>query len=463
MKILAAAVISALAVHPGANDQTRTLEHKSAVTEGQLIEVRGISGSKIQFTSWDRNEVAINLRVHISSSSEEYEAEYVKALEIREARSDNRLVLEFVELRKNVSGGGFWSFLTGGGYIRKEIRGEIFVPRSNALTTDFSYGSVELEDMKGQVKILGKNNELRLKDCSDVRAIENDYGESVLLNCGGALDLSGTSSKITVESFEGTVAIDANYSTIIVKKTSRSAVVKSQSGRITAEGIGGDLSIEAPYTPTTISSVKGNVSVGTKSASARIRDVQGLTIDAPYSEVDAVNVTSPAGMPVTFTGQSSTLSFENVKGAMILDGPYTNMTLKGIQGPVDLQSKSSRVTTDGVTGDWKSRTEYSTLRLRGLRSGSVSITNKSNDVDLDLLNVPDRVEIRNEYGGVEVSMPKGFAGEVALDAEYGSIETDFPVRSRKTGSSAYAVGSVGTGNGRISIETKSGGIVLMQK
>ncbi|MEX1140464.1 MAG: DUF4097 family beta strand repeat-containing protein [Bacteroidota bacterium] len=463
MKILAYAVSLALMGATPPSDQTRDLEHRSPTTSGQRIEIRGLSGSEIEFKSWDRNEVAMTIHVRISSSDEEYEEEYVRSLNIRETKSEATLLLEFVELRRGVRGGGFWSLFSGGNYVRKEIRGEVFVPRSNALTTDFSYGSMALENMKGELRILGKNNSLSLKECSDVRAIENDYGESTLQNCGGDLKLQGTSSKVTIESFAGPVDVDARYSTITVRGVTQTASIKSQSGRITAESIGGNVTIQSDYTTIVASAIKGDLTVGTKSGNLRVKGVRGLMIEAPYTTVEASDVASPSGKPVTFSGQSGSLTLENVKGDLILDGPYSNMDLKNIQGSVDLLSKSSRITAEEISGDWKSKTEYSTMRLRSLRSNIVRITNKSNDVRLELRTVPGEIAIRNEYGGVEVTMPKGFGGEVTLDAEYGSIDTDFPIRSKKTGSSAYAVGTVGSGKGRITIETKSAGISLTQR
>jgi len=463
MKIFAAVVSLALVAAPSATDQTRDLEHHSPTTPAQRIEIRGLSGSEIEFKSWDKDEVAMTIHVRISSSDQEYEEEYVRSLKIRETKSESKLLLEFVELRRGVGGGGFWRIFTGGNYIRKEIRGEVFVPRSNALTTDISYGSIALESMKGELRILGKNNSLSLKECSNVRTVENDYGESLLQSCGGNLKLKGTSSNVKIESFAGPVDIDARYSTIVVGNISQSATIKSQSGRITAESIGGDLTIQSDYTTIAATAVKGNLSVGTKSGSLRVKGVQGLTIEAPYTTVEATDVSSPAGRPVSFSGQSGSLALENVKGDLLLDGPYSNMDLKNIQGSVDLQSKSSRITAEEISGDWKSKTEYTTLRLRALRSKNVRITNKSNDIRIDLMTVPGELTIRNDYGGVEVTMPKGFAGEVSLDAEYGSIDTDFPIRSRKTGSSAYAIGTVGSGTGTITIETKSAGISLTQR
>lgn len=463
MKIIAFAVSLALIGATPMTDQTRDLEHRAVTTPSQRIEIRGLSGTEIEFKSWDKNEVAMTIHVRISSSDRAYEEEYVQSLRIRETKSETSLLLEFIELRRGAGGGGFWSLFTGGSYVRKEIRGEIFVPRSNALTTDFSYGAMALENMKGELRILGKNNYVSLKECSNVRVVENEYGESTLQNCGGDLKLTGMSSKVIIESFAGPVEVDARYSTISVKNITHTASIKSQSGRIAAETIGGNVSIDADYTTITASSIKGILSVKTKSGNVRVKGAGGLTVDAPYTPVEASDVVSPTGTPVTFSGQSGSLALENIKGDLLLDGPYSDIDLKNIQGSVELLSKSSGITAEGISGNWTSKTEYSTLRLRSVRSKTFRATNKSGDLRVELVTVPAEIGIRNEYGNVEVTMPKGFAGEVFLEADYGSIDTDLPIRSRNRESSSSASGSVGSGTGKITIETKSAGISLTQR
>ena len=91
------------------------------------------------------------------------------------------------------------------------------------------------------------------------------------------------------------------------------------------------------------------------------------------------------------------------------------------------------------------------------------MTNKSDKIEAELSVVPSTVDIRNEYGSVSVDLPRGFSGDISLDAEYGKVNTDFPIQSRNRGSSGYAIGKVGSGTGRITIETRSGNIELSQK
>jgi hypothetical protein len=73
------------------------------------------------------------------------------------------------------------------------------------------------------------------------------------------------------------------------------------------------------------------------------------------------------------------------------------------------------------------------------------------------------MDIKNEYGDVTVTMPHGFSGNVELDAEYGSVNTNLNVRRKSSGSSGFATGTIGSGSGSIFIHAKSSDIELIEE
>lgn len=442
-------------------DESKDFEHRTKVKPSQLIEIKGLSGAHLVFTPWDQNEIYIKVNVRISSSDEDYEKKYIESFGIDESQTQDLLVLEFTEPGRVRF--GLWDLFKGGSYVRKEIRGEVFVPRGNPITTDLSYGELAFSELTGEVNVLGKNNILSVKNCANLREVTNNYGKSHIEGGGGSLRLSATSSEISVKMFAGSVVIDAPYSTITTTEIGKPVTINSQSGTLVLEDIGGAATINSPYSNITVSRVKGDLDVTTRSGTVRVKEVLGLVVEAPYTNVQAVDVAGKSGKNISVRGQSGSVSLENVTGNVVLDCPYSPVDLQNIDGSVDLTTKSSQVEARDISGNWTSGTEYSTLRLKGLKSKAVSIVNRSGDVNIDLSVVPSTIQVRNEYAGVSVRLPKGFSGEIALDAEYGRVETDFPVRTRNSGSSGYANGKVGSGTGSITIETKSGNIGLIQK
>ena len=191
----------------------------------------------------------------------------------------------------------FWGAvksLFSGSFVRKEISGEIYGPRSNALSTDMRYGSIALEDMKGSLRLLGTSNTLTLKNCSALQEIDNDYGKTTLEGCGGNLDLSSKSSKVLIEQFDGKISMDANYSTITVRDVQQPVTINSTSATIKVENVRGNATINSDYSTITANDIAGFLDIQTKSGKIRAKGVDGLNVDADYTTVDVSEVSGKA-------------------------------------------------------------------------------------------------------------------------------------------------------------------------
>jgi DUF4097 and DUF4098 domain-containing protein YvlB len=139
------------------------------------------------------------------------------------------------------------------------------------------------------------------------------------------------------------------------------------------------------------------------------------------------------------------------------------MTFKNIKGSVKVSGQSVTINAEGVAGDWDSDNQYSNVDVQGLAAKTVKAENSSGNLTFELTVVPDQVNIKNQYSGVALTMPKGFSGEVTLDAQYGSIETGLPLKIKSGTGSTHATGKIGSGNGSILIETTSGKIHLRER
>ncbi|MBI3579241.1 MAG: hypothetical protein HY089_07515, partial [Ignavibacteriales bacterium] len=397
--ILAAFAISFLLAAPE-SDKSRDIEKRIATQPSQRIEINGFTGSNITFKSWDKNEVYLKLNVSMSSSDEQYERDYIESVNVTESQMESVVRLTFREPAKEFKEKTFWGVFKSmfGSYIRKEISGEIYVPQSNPLSTDMKYGSVSLEDMKGSVRLLGRSNTVTLKNCSSLEIVENDYGKTTIENSGGHLRLEGRSGTIIIDDFSGTITGNAAYSTVTINKIKDKVSLKSQSARLSFENIQGDLSVKSDYSTITINNVSGFVDVGTKSGNVKVNEVGGVSIDADYTRVEVGSVSGKSKKDIVINGRSGSLLLEDAVGNVKIDNPYSKMDLEKIRGNVDLRSKSATVTGEDIVGDWFSETEYSKISLERLTAQSFSVINKSNPVEIQFTNVPNKIDIKNEYG-----------------------------------------------------------------
>ncbi|MBI3585736.1 MAG: DUF4097 family beta strand repeat protein [Ignavibacteriales bacterium] len=465
MKTLLATLAISLLLTMPESDKSRDIEKRIQTQPSQRIEINGFNGSDITFKSWDKNEVYLKLNVSISSSDESYERDYIESVNVIDSQTANAVILTFREPTKEFNGKTFWGTVKSlfVSYIRKKISGEIYVPQSNPLSTDMKYGSLSLENMRGSVRLLGRSNTVTLKNCSTIEEVQNDYGKTTIENSGGNLQIEGRSGTITIDTFNGPISADAEYSTITIGKIKEKLSIKSRSAKLKLEDIQGDLSVNSDYSNITINNVSGFVDVGTKSGTVKVKQVEGINIDADYTKVEVISVSGKSKKEIIINGRSGSLILEDAVGDLKIDNPYSKMDLKKIRGNVELRTTSATVRAEDIIGDWTSYTEYATVTLDNLTAQTISMTNKSNPIEVQLKNAPNKISIKNQYGRVDVEMPQGFSGEVNLESEYGKIDTNLPIKSKNLGSGAYGMGKIGTGNGSINIETKSANIKLIQR
>jgi DUF4097 and DUF4098 domain-containing protein YvlB len=321
-----------------------------------------------------------------------------------------------------------------------------------------------MEGMKGALSFLGTGNTVNLKDCAALGEVTNDYGKATLERCGGNLRLSSKSTTIVLDRFEGKADIDADYSNITVLDIKQSLSIRSTSATIKVDNVGGDATIRSDYSTIKVNNVKGMLTVEDKSGMIRAKGMDGVAIDGQYSTMEIADVSGKAGTVVTLDGQSGSITPANASGDVRINNPYGIIDLKDIRGNVEVRSKSSNVRATRVTGNWSSATEYSQVTLRDLSAKRVTISNSSSPIDIELKTPPTDVEIKNEYGTVALSMPPGFSGDVDINVSYARIETNLPIKSKSfDGGGGYAIGKIGTGSGKLSIETKSGNVKVMQR
>lgn len=453
----------AIPVFAALSEETRTIEKKFPVKASQRIELRGFSSADVQVRSWERNEVSLRIEISVSSSDGDVERKVIQGAALNDHSTDESLVLTLSMPEARV--GERWGLgsIFGRSYIKRTVKGEVYVPSANAFLTDNSYGALSIENIAGQVDLIGKGNTISIRNCAKLGTIKNDYGTTKIVSSGGTMRLSGQSSTVSVETFNGSAEMDADYSTLNLRGLTGMADITAQSGSLSIEDIKGGVRVDAKYAKFDVRNVGGAVEIRSQSATIRLRDTGPVDIDAPYSRISIATVRGSGKQGVHIKGQSGNIDLTETTGDIAIENPYGNTTLRSVVGNVTLSGQSGTINAEGVKGNWTSDTRYSNIRLGGISGREIIVRNSSGTVSIEAASVVAKLEVDNEYGNINVGLPKGFQGTVNLEAEYGNIETDLNVKVKKLGGSAIAMGTIGTGAGSISLTTKSGSIRLEER
>ncbi len=450
-------------------ERQRDIEQHFSTQAAERIELRGFNSSDIKIRSWDKNEVSVKLSISFSSSDQKDEQRYLDAITLKheESRELLRITLQEPDMTSK-NRGSFWSWIKKfftGSFISKRVEGEIYVPQSNPLLAEVRYGSISLDGMKGPLELPGTGNTVVLRNCSDIREVANDYGKTTIERSGGALQLSCKSGSISIDQFDGKADIEADYSNITVRDISRSLTIHSSSGTTKVEHVGSNATIWSDYSTITANNIAGMLDIQDKSGKVRAKGVDGVRISGDYSTIEVSDVSGKSAKEIQIDGQSGLISVSDAVGNVKIDNPYGNVELRNIRGNVDVVSKSSRITGSKMTGDWRSETEYCSLSISETSARQIVMTNTGGKIELSVTTPPTSVDIKNEYADVNVDLPPGFSGEVDINVTYGHIETNLPLPRIKSfdAGGGYALGKIGNGSGKLSVETKSGNVKVIQR
>ena len=192
-----------------------------------------------------------------------------------------------------------------------------------------------------------------------------------------------------------------------------------------------------------------------------VTDVEGdLRLDTHIGPVTAQRV---VGRLVVDTG-SGAVDVTTVQGDVEVDTGSGAVTLNALRsGRIVVDTGSGRVTGGDLQAD---RLEVDTgsgrIGLSSVSAGTLRLDTGSGTVDLDLISNVRSLVIDTGSGGVVLSVPSVIDAELEIDIGSGGITIDVPIEYRKK-SRSYVFGLLGSGEGRISIDTGSGSVKVVRR
>lgn len=210
-------------------------------------------------------------------------------------------------------------------------------------------------------------------------------------------------------------------------------------------------------------------------ADLRVMVPEGRTV-AVHQAVGEVEVTNVRGdlrvktasAAVRATGTRGTLNvdvgsggveLEDAQGDLLVDTGSGGVRLSRVGGSrLVVDTGSGGVTGEGITvEDLRVDVGSGGVRLAGVAARDVLVDTGSGSVGLDLTRDARSVRIDTGSGGVTLGLPEDFGAELEIDTGSGGIDVDVPVTVRVSRRS-HLVGTVGDGEGRVVIDTGSGGV-----
>ncbi|HTR20235.1 MAG TPA: DUF4097 family beta strand repeat-containing protein [Gemmatimonadales bacterium] len=205
---------------------------------------------------------------------------------------------------------------------------------------------------------------------------------------------------------------------------------------------------------------------------------QRVAVYLAVGRVTATNVNGDLRIDVS----SADVTAEGSQGPLSVDAGSGDVRVTNAQGSLDLDTGSGDVTVSGATGDdLRIDTGSGDVAVDAVRVNTLNIDTGSGDVTADSVrgddlkfdtgsgNVratlvatssPSLIDIDTGSGNATVTLPPAFGGKVVLDTGSGEIDLGGIAVTVSRLENDHIEGRIGSGTGRLHIETGSGDVRL---
>ena len=326
------------------------------------------------------------------------------------------------------------------------------------------YSNIEVSSFNRGVEVNNRSGQIKVEDVNQNVTINNPYGRVLVVNVKGDVLVFNRSANIDVREITGRVKLEASYSKINVSKIDGELDITNRSANVNAFDIQGKLTAKGPYVNHELTNIEGGITIENRSANVDISNTPHILVKGGYVNINAVNITGDNG--VSIEGRSASVSLKDVRRSIVITGSYINIDLENVGGNVGIENRSGEIEIDGLENNLNISGQYLPIKVANFSGSNLEINNRSGSAKIEANSRLDNVNIKSEYGDVELKLKQKFAGIVDLELRYGNIETNLNLSDRnsiKEGNQHSLSGVAGNdSDSRIRIRNRSGNIIIKQ-
>jgi hypothetical protein len=150
------------------------------------------------------------------------------------------------------------------------------------------------------------------------------------------------------------------------------------------------------------------------------------------------------------------------KTSLELNTHNGGVKITDITGEVDATTHNGKVTATQITGNTKLETHNGGITCKEI-SGDTQLRTHNGGIKIyysETAKPACDVSVVTHNGGVEFVAPPNFSAEVNVSTHNGSIKTDIPITVTGKVRKGRLTGTIGTGEGKLHLETHNGSITI---
>ena len=158
----------------------------------------------------------------------------------------------------------------------------------------------------------------------------------------------------------------------------------------------------------------------------------------------SLDVTVPNNTDLELTTHNGSIRITDITGRLNATTHNGKVTAEQISGTIELHTHNGSVICREVSGDTQLKTHNGSVKLY-YSEDAPSVCN---------------ISLITYNGGIDLTTPSNFSGEVEASTHNGSINTELPITVKGKVSRRKLTGKIGTGQGKLHLSTHNGSIRL---
>ena len=328
----------------GKYEKSKTIKKEYVVNSDALLRINNRYGN-IDITSWDKNEVVIEVKVTVSGNNEEKVIKRLSMIDVEFDASQNEVSAKTVIEKSSSSWSWSWGKKSN---VHYQINYTIKMPVTNNARLNNDYGNIYLNELKGDASINCDYGKISIGDLySTNNKINIDYCSSSTVGLMNGGSINADYSKFTVEE-AGDIRLNADYTTSVFEKLN-DINYNCDYGSLkvnNASSVVGD----GDYLTTRLGVISKKVAITSDYGSLRIEDLKegfdSVTINGDYC---GIKIGTPDA-PFNFVLKLSYGSFKRGDNGYDFMKQIVKSSSKYYEGYYKSKNSNSTITVDSDYG-----------------------------------------------------------------------------------------------------------------
>jgi DUF4097 and DUF4098 domain-containing protein YvlB len=246
--------------------------------------------------------------------------------------------------------------------------------------------------------------------------VVNGYGV-VRIDGVAAATVRNSHGEVFVSDIKGACGVETSYEDVEVQRITGECRVTNKNGDVRAGTVGGDLWIETSYAEVDVEDAGGKADIRGSNVDVDARRVAGaVTVDTSYERVYLADVG-----PAEVTARNAAVTAEDVRGDLKIQTSYGPVQATRVRGDLVISAENAAVTANEIGGaKIDVATSYEKVSLARF-SAEVTVVNRNATVSLGPLDLKHGMDVRNEYGEIQLGWPEGESARLEAQAKGGTV------------------------------------------